>query len=344
MSVEQLREENRTLRMELEECRRIAGDARDDVNFLVGWADDELEAKNRQLEEKNRELSAKARELEEVMAMFAHEFRGPVDSIIFNAEHELHSPLLANIGRTMNGLLEIFSYVSVDSEILRSRLANDSVGPATFGQVVRKSLWLALVQLLSPRRVEVMAYHYFAYAKRTGRITTEVNFKSWREEDEFIEVQKSLGSIWEIEVGCAAHMETSNAILDWCREHLFNVTLSGIDEMAIRFKAFGPKESVLLIFLTELFVNAIKHFDCDSADGLSVACHVNSGVFELSFCNPSNVSSRNRGRGSGRGHKFLRLIAGKLGGEFVPPDYSGNSVAVLRIPSRLFHCNNVQPE
>lgn len=308
------------------------------INSHLMAKNEMLEGKSAELSLANKDLEKTQAELEDLMGMFAHKFRGPVDSVVFNAEHQLDRQLFINIGRTMTGLLDIFSCVSTSSDILKPKLTNDCIGSVTLSQIVRKSLWLALVQLLPQRKMDLMSPHYFAYAVRTNRIDGNVTFDNWQDEDRYLELQRSLSLAWELEVGATIGSEMGDAVVDWCRQHLFEVRLTGIDESSLRCAPFGAKESVLVIVMTELFVNAIKHFNAERPGALELSWSETDEGAVFMCKNPSNLISRSHGRGSGRGHGFLRLIARNIEATFSPPGTSDESITTIRLPSSLIRC------
>ena len=314
--------------LEFADCRVHAHDRI--VEITKEYEQQKMQANLRIQEEKVRSDT-----IENMMAMFAHKFRGPVDSVIFSADHGMDPLLLGNVGRTMNGLLDVFSYISTSSVELRPKIANDRFGDVTLNQLVCKSLWLAIVQLLPKRKIDVMSAHYYSYCKRTGLIDKHISYEQWSDDSKFLPIQKQLSEKWEEDVCGVTDNATDEQVIEWCRTHLFSIRCIGVKEAKLRCKSFGPKESVFLIVLTEMFVNAIKHYDIESSQPLEIEFLENNGWSELSCKNPSCFESRSRSRGSGKGQQFLRLIAGKLGGEFISPDTSNFATARFLIPSNL---------
>lgn len=273
--------------------------------------------------------------VENVMAMFSHKFRGPVDSVIFSAEHRFKSQTLASVGRTMNGLLNIFSYVSTASEKLRQKLFEDNAGDVRLTNIVQKGLWLALVQLLPRQKLEFLAPHYYAHCRRAGILEKDVTPGEWEGEDEYIEIQKRISEQWEAEIGDGGEIVEGARIYEWLQLHICEVVLTGVDEASLSCRQFGPKESLMLIVVTEIFVNALKHFDTTTNGKLEIEWAEGDAFAEFRCTNPSSRRSRSRANGSGRGHDFLKIIADKIGGEFTPPDTSDRSTASFRIPIEL---------
>lgn len=293
---------------------------------------DDLNKYNEEIEKKNRELNNAKSELEDMMAMFAHKFRGPVDSIVSIANAEKNTALFKEIGRTMNGLLDIFSFVSSHSEKLLPKLREDTDGPHTLKHVVHKSLWLAIVQLMAKRNVDRMNMFYFNYAKREQRIPADTTFSSWRKNKAMRDVREAIRSTWELDIGSYGDSEDLDNLLVWCRSKLMNIQISGVKESDIHFSDSGTKESLLLVILTEMLVNAIKHYDPASVVPLVLSW--DAELATLICTNPTSEVARKRGEGSGRGLKFLTLIATNVEGKFIPP-HEGDEVRVVFSFSKL---------
>lgn len=275
---------------------------------------------------------------EAMMAMFTHKFRGPVDSINALANSNLNNVnsyrLFKDIGRTMNGLLDIFSFVSSQSEKLLPKLREDASGPHTLKHVVHKSLWLAIVQLLAKRNVDSMNMFYFNYAKREKRITDKTTFLSWRKDKAMRDVREAIRSTWEIDIGSYGNSEDLDNLLVWCKSKLMNIHVAGVRESDIHFSDSGSKESLLLVIMTEMLVNAIKHYEPASVTPLVLNWEVDSELVTFACSNPTSKDARTRGEGSGRGLKFLTLIAANVGGKFLPP-LEGDDVCVTFSFSKL---------
>ncbi len=299
---------------------------------------DELIKKSLALDYTNKELINTKAELEDMMAMFAHKFRGPVDSIISNAEHHLENRdhLFKDLGRTMNGLLDIFSFVSSHSEKLMPRLEEDSEGPHTLPHVLHKALWLTVVQLLTKRNIDRMNKHYFMYAIKERRIPADTIFSEWRKEKSMRDIREAIRSTWEMEIGAYGDFSDLDGLLTWLSSKLMLIQVKGISAQGIRFSDSGVKESLLLIIFTEILVNAIKHYETSSERPVLICWRMNEGKAVFSCENPTSELARKRGEGSGRGLKFLSMIARNVGGEFYPPSEADNALAEFSFPIKLF--------
>lgn len=314
-----------------------------DTQEFFNWIRDRaskglVNAKNIELARVNDELAQAKADLEDMMAMFAHKFRGPVDSIIANADfhQENRDHLFKDLGRTMNGLLDIFSFVSSNSEKLLPRLRDDAEGPHTLVHVVHKALWLAIVQLLTKRNVDRMNMVYYNYARKEGRIPPDTTYLVWRKEKDFRDIREAIRTTWELEIASYGNFSDLDGLVTWCSAKLVKIKISGVTDATISFADSGTKESLLLVILTELFVNAIKHYDIKSSTPISLNWKTADDVTVLSCTNPTSEDARKRGEGSGRGLKFLSLIARNVGGHFAPPGNDEVVLASFSFPKSVF--------
>lgn len=298
-----------------------------------------LEEKNLELDKANLELMQAKSDLEDMMAMFAHKFRGPVASIIANADsqHKNREVLFKDIGRTMDGLLDVFGYVSTHSENLLPRLYEDSRGGHKIVHVFNKALWLAIVQLLTKRNVDRMNMHYYNYARNNDRIPLNTEYKAWRKEKRCRDVREAIRSTWEIDIGAYGDFNDIDRLVEWCSTKIIPIKFTGIKESKITFTDSGVKESLLLVIFTEIFVNAIKHYDGCARNGILIEWAESAEEMKLVCTNPTSPDARVRGEGSGRGLKFLSLIAKNVKGIFSPPENKDCVTVAFSFPTKLFH-------
>ena len=114
-------------------------------------------------------LEKAKQELEEVMGMFAHKFRGPLRSIRNNLDYDSPKQATLESVQTMGGLLDIFSIISSNAQKLREQLQQDRQGNGTLLTVLKKSLSLAIEQLLSIDNIDIIRQHYLNYAKELNK-------------------------------------------------------------------------------------------------------------------------------------------------------------------------------
>lgn len=275
--------------------------------------------------------------VENMMAMFAHKFRGPVDSILFNTTHHHDERIYVDAARTMNGLLDIFSVVSTTPEKLANSLKDDVGGNGSPATVLLHSLKLALVQLLSTRNRLRMSPHYLAYAKRQGQAPAELRQTEWMREKCWVDKEIELQTQWEQEIG-TMNINTDIQVLGaWMASHLLPIRVEGFVESTARFAEYGPRASLLTVIFTEVLVNAIKHTAPTAMLPMVASWTELPEEVSFTFANPSTRASRDRekSKGSGRGHKFLNLIAEHIGGRFIADISSDKSWVSMTMPSNL---------
>lgn len=154
-----------------------------------------LDKQNQALEEKNQELSLAEKELEDMMSMFAHKFRSPLDAILYNTNHENNPKLYIEAAQSMRGLLDIFSLISTDDKILKQRIMADSIGENHLSDLFSHSLDMLLLHFLSVSGAEKIRQHYISYAKAHQLCDAGVSLKLWNED--YFELEHSLQSEWE---------------------------------------------------------------------------------------------------------------------------------------------------
>jgi protease II len=141
-------------------------------------AKQELEKERKAKQELEKERKAK-QELENIMGMIAHKFRGSIQSLSYNVEHENQPNLSLESIQTMRGLLDIFSTISTREDTLREKLVQDKEGEGTVLAVLEKSLSLALADLLTVSNKNKILQHYLAYAKRNKGVEASVTPRQW---------------------------------------------------------------------------------------------------------------------------------------------------------------------
>lgn len=295
-----------------------------------------------QIQEQLLRNEREKREAEEnMMAMFAHKFRGPVDSILFNTANLHDERIYIDAARTMNGLLDVFSVVSTTPEKLASSLKDDGGGVGSPDSVLLHAMKLALVQLTSSRNRLRMSPHYLAYAKRQGQVPDDLRQSEWMRDSQWVSKEVELQTQWEQEVGKMMLGTDIEVVKKWMATHLLPVHIEGFSEGSERFAEYGAKASLLTVVFTEVLVNAIKHATPAAVEPLIISWaneQTSSGTIEFVCTNPSTLESRRRekSKGSGRGHKFLTLIANHLSGSFLAEVTRDDSRISLTMPSELF--------
>jgi TPR repeat protein len=294
----------------------------------------EISDLNKDLEEKNRQLQEARHELEETMAMFAHKFRSPLDAIIYNTTHDNQPALYTEAAQTMRGLLDVFSIISTDESVLKSRLQQDNQGSCNLLTVFSTTLDMIMLHLLSVSASEKIQQHYMAYAKAQELCDREISYKNW--DEDFFELEQKLQGEWQ-----QAYAQLLNESADlaarllWLEQHFFKLELIGFDSADIHFKEHGITASFLTILLNEVMVNAFKYYS--SAEKQPVVLEwVERDGYQVLICrNPSIQDERTMIKGSRKGHTFLSALARKTECQFNKPIPTDNFVIEFSIPNEL---------
>ncbi len=299
---------------------------------------EQLEEKNKQLEQANEQLKAKEKELEDMMSMFAHKFRSPLDAILYNTSHDNDPKLYAEAAQTMRGLLDVFSIISTDDQILKDKIKNDHQGHNRLNTVLSKTLDNLLLHLLSSAGTEKIHQHYMSYAKAQGKIDATVSPKEWY--NDYFELERQLQTEWEQSFSALIQQSVDFAErLNWIEQHFFKLEIIGFARDDIHFKEYGFTESFLTILLNEILVNAFKYYFSETRQPVILEWSECDGQQILSCRNPSSRRERTASKGSGKGHSFLSNLARKIGSQFTRPKSQDNFVLEFAIPSELLISN-----
>jgi hypothetical protein len=279
-------------------------------------------------------LRAKNKEQEDVMALVAHKFRGSLDRIIYNIDHENSPRVYREAVSTMRGLLDIFSLISTDTVLLRRKLLADCEGSATVADVATRSLGLALGQLLALRGAERIQQHFFAYAKRNRLVPPETRLRDWYEDH--ADLAEQLRREWEVSLMECLPDADLPALSRWTGERFCPLAVEGYSECRVRFAPFGTTESLLTILFTEAFTNMLKYYASASNAACSTAWRMGEDLVSVGFDNPTTANAASMVKGSGRGHDFLRLLTQKLGGDARTDRTEHAFRLTLTLPANLF--------
>lgn len=274
------------------------------------------------------------KDLEDMMSMFAHKFRSPLDAIIYNTSHDNNPKLYAEAAQTMRGLLDIFSIISADDKTLPANIKADCQGKARLNTVLSKTLNMILLHLLSASGAEKIHQHYLAYAKAHGKIAASVTDKEWY--DDHFELEQALQAEWEQDFAVLLSQSVPLTVrLEWLEQHFFKLELIGFDRDDIQFKEYAVTESLLTILLNEILVNAFKYYSSETRQAVVLEWLERDGKQILSCRNPSVRRERTTIKGSGKGHTFLSALARKIDGQFTKPKPQDDFVLEFGIPDEL---------
>ena len=126
------------------------------------------------VKEKNKELEEKNKELNNLIAMFAHNFLGTLQCIRSNAEHENNPTIHLKTVKMMSGALTAFSIISADDDKLIEQLKQDNSGETTLLQNLANNLALAVSQLLSKTNKDKIINIYLNYLQKVASLTASM--------------------------------------------------------------------------------------------------------------------------------------------------------------------------
>ncbi|RKZ35964.1 MAG: hypothetical protein DRQ49_10720 [Gammaproteobacteria bacterium] len=262
-----------------------------------------------------QKLSAEKQKLEELMAMIAHKFRGALISLDYNVKHQNKKQFSLDSIQTMRGLLNLFGIISTDSERLCQALSQDMHGECTLTSVLEKSLSLAFTQLLTISNRDKIIQHFIFYAKKTGKVSKTTTRKQWRNNDAHLALWKQLQTEWETSFMQLPEPSLAN-IVNWASVRLFPIEIIGFNNNPIQFQRYAVTESVLMIIITEIILNAIKYYYSENNEPIKLRWKCQKDVCWFTCENPTSKDEPKMGKGDYKGRKFLQTLSTKLGGDF----------------------------
>lgn len=262
---------------------------------------------------------ARAETMEDMMAMFAHQFRGAVGSIRFNAEHQNDASIYIKLAQSMSGLLETFGIVSTTPERLADSFKYDDKGENLVASVLHQTIELVLAELLSKSSRTKISPYYRVYAQHKELAPQEISQSEWSSTTVWTKLESELQAQWESEISALMGSQDGAQVRQWFAEHFLPIQLIGIEASSFRFAEYGPKASLFTIVFAEMIANAIKYSVTNTKEALTIIWASDNSNVTFTCTNPSTFATRQRAqsKGSGRGHKFLALIADHLGGKFI---------------------------
>lgn len=291
----------------------------------------------------NEKLQQKEKDLEDIMAMFSHKFRSPLDAIIYNTNHENNPKMYIEAAQTMRGLLDIFSIISTNEKDLQEKIKGDNRGESRLLKVFNNTLKMMMLHLLSASSVGKIQQHCMAYAKATGKIDASITPKVWN--DEYFELESEIQKEWENSFSELLNQSGSlQESLNWIEQHFFKLELVGFERADIQFKDYSTTESFLTILLNEILVNVFKYYSSETKEPVVLEL-LERDEHQVIVCrNPSVRRERLAMKGSGKGHVFLSALANKIGSEFSKPKPLDNFVIEFAIPNELLITNQGDKE
>jgi TPR repeat protein len=298
------------------------------VSFLAIEQAEQLIIKNQELEEKNKELN-------NLVAMFAHNFLGTLQCIRSNAEHDNNPNVHLKTVKMMGGALTAFSILSADDDKLVERLKQDNTGETNLQQNLANNLALAISQLLAKTNKDKIVNLYLNHLRKTQQIEAEITSEELRANREYRKKWQALQHQWEDEFNALFSENAELPLLQkWITDNFFPIEITGFGSHNISFKEFGITDSIFLTVFMEIFVNAFKYIDVNASAPLTLKFCEEDRHYKLICENPSLQET---GRGTHKGMDFLKTIAKKLDGQFITESTENSFKATFSIPIELLN-------
>ncbi len=279
------------------------------------------------------ELEEKNKELNNLIAMFAHNFLGTLQCIRSNAEHDNNPKIHLKTVKMMSGALTAFSIISADDDKLIEQLKQDKTGETTLLQNLANNLALAVSQLLSKTNKDKIINIYLNYLRKTKQIKPETNGEGLRFNETDWEKWQALQQQWEDEFNALFSEKVELSRLQiWLETNFFPVQIIGFNDYSIRFKEYGITDSIFLVVFMEILVNALKYTDVSKNKPLTITLCKENQTYQLTCENPSAQESY---RGTHKGMDFLKSIAKKVNGQFITESTEQSFKTTFIIPAEL---------
>lgn len=269
--------------------------------------------------------------LSDIMSMMVHQLRGVAGTIGFNAKYENDPNINLQCAQTLTRVLKLASVLSFQPESLKEKAIMDNIGDATPLSVLDNSLHELLLDLTSPNNIARMAPYYMNILKQQGIISQDVKTSDWK-------IKPYYNHVMTIQNGCQDDcklLTKTHEIQKWMNGRLVPLSINGLLVDEYHFEENGIKHSILNVLFTELLKNAIKHSDPTSNESIVLQWTKLDNGIGINCTNHSTRSTRIResSKGSGYGHKFLRMIVENLGGSFEADVYTDISSVSITIPN-----------
>jgi len=274
-------------------------------------------------------------ELENTMALFAHKFRGSLRNIRYYIEKQPSSAKALQSIQIMDSLFDVFSWLSGDVKILHQKLQQDQQGKNSLLEVLNQSLIAVISQVLPQDKMDLIRQYYFQVALQQKHIPQSAKINEL--EEQYLDEWEHLQRDWEQNWLVLLENPHLDALKTWLAEHFFPIEIIGFEHTPIYFAQYGAKNSLFFIFMTELFLNAVKYYHSAEKQPVQFIWHKPHNDFYCFECTNPAFSDNAQTKGSHKGHSFLNLIANKLKGKFKisfnNQQYSGK----LYLPKHYFN-------
>ncbi len=292
-----------------------------------------LESEVKQKKKAQKQVEEKNKELNNLIAMFAHNFLGTLQCIRSNAEHDNNAKIHLKTVKMMSGALTAFSIISADDDKLIEQLKQDNTGETNLLQNLANNLALAISQLLSKTNKDKIINLYLNYLRKTNQIEKDTTSEELRENREYRKKWQALQHQWEDEFNAlfSENVELSS-LQNWLADNFFPVQITGFNDYNICFKEYGITDSIFLVVFMEILVNALKYMDVSQNQPLILTLDKQDQNYHLICENPSSQETY---RGTHKGMDFLKSIARKLNAQFITESTEQQFKTTFIIPAEL---------
>ena len=183
-------------------------------------------------------LRVKNKEQEDVMALVAHKFRGSLDRIVYNTDHENSPWVHREAVNTMRGLLDIFGLISTNTALLRRKLQEDRAGdvdpgadPGPFPGAGPGATALACGGANASNSTSSPLPAGRGWCRPTTRL------RDWHERHG--DLAEQLRTDWESSLMERLPQADLPDLCDWIGERFFPLQVEGFGGSSIRFAPYG---------------------------------------------------------------------------------------------------------
>jgi TPR repeat protein len=271
--------------------------------------------------------------LEDMMALFAHKLRAPLQHIEYNVKNHNNPQQTLRDVESMQRFLNIYSFISSHGQQLQQKLLQDNHGKGRLIDVLKRSFIDAMIPLLSSGNRVKIKQHYLHYAKKNRLVPEKTKLKQW--DSDYLQIGQQLQAQWFDEFYQLTESASFSAIQNWFNQHFFSIDIQGFDVDNIQFKPFSITEEVLVALLTEILLNMVKYYHASTVLFASLHWYCDDRMCTLTASNPSSVFEQKLDKGSQKGQDSVQTIVRKIGGDFRVISQGDSYQAILSIPATL---------
>ncbi|MCV6636532.1 hypothetical protein [Candidatus Albibeggiatoa sp. nov. NOAA] len=272
--------------------------------------------------------------LENMMALFAHKLRAPLQHIEYNVKNKNNPQQTLHDVESMQRFLNIYSFISSDGQQLKQKLQQDMRGAGRLTHVLERSFIDAITPLLSSGNRIKIKQHYLHYAKQNQLIPQDTKLRQW--DNEYLYIGQQLQIAWsETFFNLIEVPPQLSQIQKWFNSYFFPIQFQGFDIENIQFNRFSVTEEVLVALLSEMLLNMVKYYHAIDDRTAHLSWHCEQNMCTLKAINPTSAFEQKLDKGSKKGQDSLLSIVRKMGGDFQTSYQAESYQVMLTIPATL---------